>query len=391
MEHTERVTSTVQNAEMITDRQRVLAVLEGRPVDHFPVAVPYIFLLQCDHWCALTGQPAWTYYDWLVQDPAEHIKAYEKFHHKLPFDILQPVTAPSRERREGLKVVHRDGRHYYRDRHTGTLSLLNEDLAHRSPPADQTQRVFGRADVRRLVEVQSAGDLLEGGAYDYIRAASGAFGQHRFIMQGVVGTFWQCTGYVGETNLFSMLYDAPDLISYLSEKLLDRTIEQIRALATAGADAIYVDDALTTCDTISADFYERFSIPYVKAMVDEIHALGKKAVLIYFGGVADRIEQIASLGADALNVEASMKSYTNDLGEISEKVGDRLCLWGNLDPVGTVQEGTEEALRRAIAAQVAIGRRTGRFIISTGSPITPLTPLSRIRRFIDLGRELGTC
>ena len=209
-------------------------------------------------------------------------------------------------------------------------------------------------------------------------------------MQGVVGTFWQCTGYVGETNLFSLLYDAPDLIAYLSEKLLARTIEQIRALALAGVDAVYIDDALTTCDMISVAFYERFSMPYVQAMVDEVHALGKRAVLIYFGGVADRVAQIASLGADALNVEASMKAFTNDLDAISAQVGERLCLWGNLDPVGVVQEGTEEMLRQAMAAQVAIGRRTRRFITSTGSPITPLTPLPRIQRFIELGQELGT-
>jgi uroporphyrinogen decarboxylase len=125
-------------------------------------------------------------------------------------------------------------------------------------------------------------------------------------------------------------------------------------------------------------------------MIEEIRALGKKAVLIYFGGVMDRIEQIASLGADSLNVETSMKSYVNDLAEIAAQVGDRVCLWGNIDPVSVVQNGTDEDLRRAIAEQVAIGRRAGKFIVSTGSPITPLTPLPRIRCFIDLGRELGT-
>ena len=374
---------------MMTEKERVLGVLEGQLVDRFPVAVPYIFLLQCDHWCQITGQPAWTYYDWLIQEPAEHIKAYEDLDRQLPFDILQPLVAPSREQREALAVTHWDGKPCYRNRRTGELRPLNEDLAHRSPPANQIQHVFDRDDVRRLVQVRSAREILETGTLDYMQAASQAYGRHRFLMNGVVGTFWQCTAYVGQTNLFAMLYDAPDLISYLSQKLLEGTIEQIRALAAAGLDAIYIDDALATCDMISADFYERFSMPFVKAMVDEIHTAGRKAVLIYFGGVADRLEQIASLGADALNVEASMKAYVNDLQEIADQLGNRLCLWGNLDPLGVVQNGTEEELQQAIAEQVEIGRTTGKFIISTGSPITPLTPLSRVRRFIDLGRDLG--
>ncbi|MCS7221983.1 MAG: hypothetical protein N0A15_11975 [Anaerolineae bacterium] len=366
----------------------MFATLEGRPVDRFPVAVPYIFLLQCDHWCEITGQPAWTYYAWQIQEPAEHVKAYANFDQKLPFDILQPIVARSREEREALEIIQKDSQHYYYDRRTGQMIWLNEDLPHSASGPNQTRYVFDRKDVQQHVVVRSASELLASGRYDFIQAAREAF-PDKFILNGVIGTFYQCTWYVGETNLFSLLYDDPDLIHYLSQRILEQTIEEIRALATAGDDAIYVDDALTTCDMISVDFYERFSFPYVKAMVDEIHALGKKAVLIYFGGVMDRVKQIASLRADSLIVETSMKSYVNNLAEIAAKVGDSICLWGNIDPIGVVQNGTDEDLRRAIVEQVAIGKRVGRFIISTGSPITPLTPLPRIRRFIDLAHELG--
>lgn len=374
---------------MLTPRRRMLNVLEGKPVDRFPVAVPYIFLLQCDHWCEITGQPAWTYYAWLAQEPAEHVKAYRTFDQELPFDILQPQEAPSREERENLDIVHRDDKHYFCDRRTGELTRLDEDLPHSADVANQARYVYDRGDVDQHVRIQRAPQLLKDGKYDHIMEASRAFSK-KLLMNGVVGTFWQCHWHVGLTNLFGLLYDDPDLIHYLSAKLLEKTIERIRALAAAGDDAIYIDDALTTNDMISPGFYERFSLPYVKEMVDEIHALGKKAIVIYFGGVADRIPQIMSLGADALSFETSMKSYVNDLDRISSEVGDRICLWGNIDPVSIVQDGTEQELREAIAEQAEIGRRGGRFIISTGSPITPLTPLARIRRFIDLGRELGT-
>lgn len=373
---------------MITPKQRVLAVLHGRAIDRFPVVAPYLFLTQCDHWCEITGQPAWTFYEWLIQEPSEHVRMYDVFYRLLPFDMMQPWPGPTREERENLEVVHQGERHFYRDRRTGELTPLNEDLHQREGPANQIRRIYDRDDVQRLVPRRSAQEILASGVYDHIQEARRAF-PDSFLMNGVVGTFWQCTAWVGETNLFSLLYDAPELIHYLSARLLENTIEDIRALAAAGEDAIYIDDALTTNDMISVDFYERFSMPYVKPMVDEIHALGKVAVLIYFGGVADRIPQILSLGADALNVETSMKSYVNDLAEISAQVGDKMCLWGNIDPIGVLQNGTEEELRRAIAEQVEIGRRTGRHMISTGSPITPLTPLPRIRRFIELGQELG--
>jgi len=78
------MTHATQHPDRMTAKQRMRAVLAGQPVDRFPVAVPYIFLLQCDHWCALAGRPAWTYYDWLIQEPDEHIRAYEALHHQLP-------------------------------------------------------------------------------------------------------------------------------------------------------------------------------------------------------------------------------------------------------------------------------------------------------------------
>ena len=366
----------------------MLAALNGQAMDRFPVAVPYIMLLQTDHWCELTGQPAWTYWDWLHQYPAEHVVVYADFCRQLPFDIFQPQWAPTRQERENWEVVHQDGKHYSRDRRTGDLALLKEDLPHAFGGPNQTQYVHDQADADRHLRIRSATERLESGRYDFMCEARRAY-PDTFIMNGVVGTFYQCTWAVGETRLFSMLYDDPELVHHMSQRILEDTIEDIRALAAAGCDAIYIDDAMTTRDMISRDFYERFSMPYVRPMVDEIHGLGKVAVVIYFGGVADRIAEIASLGADAISVETSMKSYVNDLGEYAAVVGDRACLWGNLDPVRVVQDGTDEELRRAIAEQVAIGRRSGRFIISTGSPITPLTPLARIQRYIALGRELG--
>ncbi len=107
---------------------------------------------------------------------------------------------------------------------------------------------------------------------------------------------------------------------------MEQNIENIRYIANAGGDAIYIDDAMTTSDMISLKHFERFSIPFMKEMVDEIHRLGHKAIIIYFGGIADRLEKIASIGADGLSMETSMKNYVNNIEEIAEKIGDKVSL-----------------------------------------------------------------
>jgi uroporphyrinogen decarboxylase len=145
-----------------------------------------------------------------------------------------------------------------------------------------------------------------------------------------------------------------------------------------------------TSELISLAHFERFSLPHMQIMVDEIHRVGHKAILVYYGGIADRLEQIAALGADGLLFECSMKAYVNDVAEFAERVGDRLTLFGNLDPIGVLQNGTDGQLEAEIRRQIAAGRRARGFIMSTASPITPFTPLARVQRFIEQSRRLGT-
>ena len=369
-------------------KQYMLSALEGRVPERFPVVTPYSYLMQCDHWTELTGQPPWTYYQWLYASPEEHLDGYRILASRLPFDWLEPVEAPSLEEREAAGFEERDGKHFQVNTHTGHAWELNEDLPHRAATANQKRRVFDRHDINELVKFAPAEHSISSGRGDYVIAAVEEFGEEKFILNGgVTGTFWNCTWYLGMTNLFVAIREEPELIEYLSSKLLEQNIERVRALAARGGDGIYIDDAITTNDVISVSDYERFSMPYVREMIKEAHSLGQKVILIYFGGIADRVEQILSLEADGLIVETSMKGYVNDLESIAAQVKGRTCLFGNIDPVGVIQNGTDEQLQEEVKRQIRVGRSLGSFVLSTGSPITPLTPVDRIRRFIDIGHE----
>ncbi|NIQ99326.1 MAG: hypothetical protein GTN78_03885 [Gemmatimonadales bacterium] len=70
-------------------------------------------------------------------------------------------------------------------------------------------------------------------------------------------------------------------------------------------------------------------------------------------------------------------------------MGGRITLLGNIDPVGVLERGSDHDLEAEVARQVRAGRRARGFLVSTGSPITPKTPLSRVQRFIELGRRCG--
>ena len=73
-----------------------------------------------------------------------------------------------------------------------------------------------------------------------------------------------------------------------------------------------------------------------------------------------------------------------------EAVNGRAVVFGNLDSIGVLQDGSEETLHKEITHQIGVGRRGGaRFVMSTGSPITPATPVERVRVYTDLVRQIG--
>ena len=375
----------------MTNKERIYNALEGKPVDRMPVTVLYNQLYYQDHFAELTGKEQWELHKWLNCDPDEHVAIYEEMINKAPFEFLQPQGAPSRYSRENIEFVVRDGKPYRHDKKEDKYTPVVTETVSGHPidyKANQTQYVFDVDDVKENFRLHKAKDMLAGGGNDYLDATIAKFGDDNFILSGgVVGTLYLCHNYVGLTNLYAMLIEKPELIEYLSHKLLEQNIESIRYYAKSKGDAIYIDDAMTTSDMISVKHYERFCLPYMKEMVKEIHRLGHKAIIIYFGGISDRLEQIASIGADGLSMETSMKNYINDIDYIAEKIGNHVTLFGNIDPVGILQNGADEELEAEITRQAKAGKKCRGFIMCSGSPITPFTSLERVQKFIKISKN----
>jgi len=317
---------------------------------------------------------------------------YRKVLEQAPFEMIQPGGAPPREWRERQEFVLKDGRPFRHDKGTDEWCPIVAPVSGHATDyaANQKQRVFDKKDVDATLTVDKAEVHMATGRNDYIQAAAAEFGDEHFIISGgLVGTVWSAGCHVGQINLYQMMIEAPDFIDYLCKKILEESIETIRLFAAAGGDAIWIDDATATSDVISVEHYERFSMPYLTQMVEEIHRHNHKAVLIYFGGIADRLEQIASIGADVIQMEASMKNYVNDMETTARTIGDRMALFSNIDPIGVLQNGTDEQMDAEIRRQVAAASSARGLILSPSSPITPSTPLARVQRFIERSRELG--
>jgi len=371
----------------MTSRERVFATLEGRPVDRTPVTSPYASLYQLDHFGELTGRPAWQWGQWLNSGPDEYFRVFREIHEKAPFEMVQPHGAPSHEVRESVEFVERDGQPWRHNRRNDSWSSMITVSGHAQDfVANEERFIFSKEDADRLMRPRPARERISSGEIDYVRAISERMASGHFILSGgVIGTMFSVQPYVGETAMLEMIVEDPELFDYVGGKAMESTIEQVRALAAGGGDGIFIDETLASSDVISPEHYERFCLPRTRDLVNEIHRLGHKAIVLFFGGVHDRLDLIAATGADAVGVEASMKGYVNDIVDIAKRLGDRMCVLGNVDPLGTLEKGSDGDLDAEMKMQARAKEFARGYIASTGSPITPRTPLARVQRFLELG------
>ena len=377
----------------MNDKERVYAVMTGNAIDRMPVYASYSHLYHMDHFDELTGQPPYHYQKWVNSPMEEFLKTFEQILEAAPFDIVQPPGLNPEAERKNISFVEKDGRpflYYKKEDHLKPI-VTESKSGHNTGDyyANQQQLVFDKQDIDEQVKVIPEAQYIAEGYITGLSEIVRHFGDNRFIMAGgAVGTVWSCGDWFGQQNLLMYLIEKPDLVEYLCKKITEKSIELIRAKAQSGVDAFFIDDATATSDMISPEMYERFSLPYMKQMVQEIKSLGCKSVIVYFGGISDRLEQIASIGADALNMEASMKGFTNDLGDIAEKIGDRITLCSNLNPYEHLELLRDAELESVMDLQAEAGKKARGLITTCASPITMKTPLTRVKKFIEYGRTL---
>ena len=375
---------------MSSSRSVMNQVFAHEATERCPVVVPYVMLSNADHWAEYTGEPIYEFYRWQWLRPEEHVKLYETFYEKTPFDWMQPYPVPGAQVRGEMEVRFIGDRPFLYNRRKDKMEPVPENIheAGSGGAPNERRKIADISDIRGAIPTTRAEEIRDRGDIDMQRAFVDRYGREHFVITGgVVNTFYSCSYHVGMTHLYEMLIDEPLFILELEKRILEANIETIRSLAMAGGDAIYIDDATATSDMISVDFYEKFSLPFLREQVREIKRLGMKAILIYFGGVDDRLDQILSVEPDGLILEARMKNFNNDVGYAAQKTKGKCVIFGNLNPTD-VERQSLGWLSREMERQARSVWPYSPHIVSTGSPLTPGTTLERMRELISLASQI---
>jgi len=376
----------------MTGRQRMEAALSPNGTAETPAVLScYEDSFQTDHWDDLTRYPWWHETDPDVERQMlwrrEAIASTGEDWFRLPF-------CASREARERERVFEDGGKVFWADTAAGQKQELR-----RPPPGGWPQH--GYAAPRSLPQTPQAIDraipIPDEDDLAYVRTEGrdalarrllAEFGDTLLPNHRSQSPLLFCADLWGFDDMMVNIVTRPDLVEHACERYLVLVQRRLRRAALLGAKAIWVVEGLS--DMISAPDFQALGLPYLQVAMEEIRTLGMRSIYYFTGNPAGKLDLIFSLGADAVAFEEPKKGFDVDIVEVARKVRGRCTLFGNLDAVGVLQDGTDEQLRNEVKTQLAAAPLNGgRFVMSIGSPVTPGTSVARARLFCDLVHELA--
>jgi len=183
---------------------------------------------------------------------------------------------------------------------------------------------------------------------------------------------------MGINDIMTRIVDDPAFVRALMVRCEEYASTYGRALANAGADLLSGGDS--PAGLLGPKLYQEIALPAEKRLVTQLKAAAGKPVSLHICGDATAILPLmATSGADVLELDHAV-----DLGKACRIVGPDVGLWGNLDPVRVLAQGTPNQVRRAaqeaVAAVQAAGHR--RFVLSSGCTLAVETPSANLAALI---------
>jgi MtaA/CmuA family methyltransferase len=330
----------------MNSRERVLAHLQGKPVDRLPFMAITMQLAsdligaryldyETDHRVLAEGQ----------------IRVAEKY----GLDYVNTMSDPAREAVD--------------------CGATAEFFEHQPAAIDDTASLL--ADKLTLATLRTPDPLSAPRMRNGIQAVGRLKDQvgRDLIVEGwIEGPCAEAVDLRGLTNLMLDFYDDPAFVKDLFAFCVDLGLKFAKAQIDAGADLIGIGDAAASL--IGPELYESLVWPYEKQLIDGIHALGGRTRLHICGNTRFAAAGMGRLGCAVVDLD-----FLTPVAEGREKMGSHQIILGNIDPVAVLRNATPERVLQAVGAcHQAAGSR---FIVGAGCEVPRDTPPANLLAMRD--------
>jgi uroporphyrinogen decarboxylase len=206
-----------------------------------------------------------------------------------------------------------------------------------------------------------------------------------FITCHAGGVYEHVSRLMGYENLCIELYDQPDLVRAVTDKLGELILEYNRnLLSIKGLSVIFQgeDFGFNTQTLLPPDTIREYFLPWHARYAKQAHEHGVPYYLHSCGCVDALMEDlITNVGIDGKH---SFQDNVMSAAEAKRRWGDRICILGGVDvhKLTTLRDKELRAYIRSVIDQCAPG---GRFAIGAGNSIPSYIPVENYLTLLDEG------
>ena len=214
--------------------------------------------------------------------------------------------------------------------------------------------------------------------------------QGRVPLIGFSGSPWTLATYMvegGSSKSFQkvkgLMYQEPLLMHKMLDKLAQSVASYLNAQIDAGAQAVMVFD--TWGGLLSTEDYREFSLNYAKQVRSLLNTNkdGQEIPTLFFtkgGGLW--LEDMADAGYSALGLD-----WQTDLAQARQRVGDKVALQGNMDPIALY--ATPDYIKQKVGMILEKYGAGAGHVFNLGHGILPDVNPEHVKAMVDAVHELS--
>lgn len=181
----------------------------------------------------------------------------------------------------------------------------------------------------------------------------------------------------------------PERMHMLLDRILEYNITMAKKAVEKGAEIVFETDdyAYNSGPLFSPEIFDEFLYPRLKRFVDEVHAAGAYVIKHTDGNIMSLLPGIVKAGVDGIHSIDPLAGM--DMAEVKALYGDKISLWGNIEPGNLLGRGTPDEVRASVRECIDKGKKGGGLIVATSNMIMSTVRPENYKAMIETVYEYG--
>ncbi len=309
----------------MTNRDRLLAVLDGRPVDRVPMWLLFPYNPTTDY-TDVRRNPR---YREIVAAADQYAVTLNRRNLKVPTFVDVDIWEEEAEQ-AGTKTVRQHWqsgkRRLYAEQSSGNGVTREKKLLNSAKDLEILSELTVNTDPQEIHQV------LDGQLRQYLHEKKEfpeEYGAMMLDLGEPIGFLYHHSN-LEEFSIWSLTHN--DLVCRILDKFMERLRHIYRYCLERDLADVYfmVGSELASPPLVSRKTFQQWIVPYGKELVDLIHSYGKKVIMHYHGQIREILPDFVTMGADGLHTIESPPIGDCTLTEAFAEVGNHICLIGNV-------------------------------------------------------------